>query len=355
MGRRLLARFARSLVPVLVLGLAALAVFLIVPRAPSESDAVKFEGFVDLPRSGLLSALDYLVKDGGHLFVASISSGDVLDVAVDEAGTPAVARVRTIGGGGSAHGVAVVASEQIGFITRAGLNAVDVFDRRTLRLVKRIHVAEDPDAVLYDAATNLVYVASGSARVATLIDARERRVVATIRLPGKPEFAALDSNAGLLYQNLQDTNTVVAIDLKKRAVVNAWPLDACDGPSGMSIDANARRLFVVCGGSDKLVVLNLETFKAVASIPLGRLSDSVVFDTALQRLYVAGGAGRLTVIQRDDGDGYRVLGKVATHVGAHTLALDPDSHKVYLACSGVLGSPRIAVFSSAPAPAPSAR
>ena len=124
-----------------------------------------------------------------------------------------------------------------------------------------------------------------------------------------------------------------------------WPLAPCEGPSGMALDTVERRLFAVCSGNATLVVFNLNTHQVIASLKVGSLPDSVVYDPALRRIYVAGGAGALTVIQQDDAGSYRVLDQIHTHFGAHTLALDARTHKVYVAYGSLLVHPRVAVFS----------
>jgi hypothetical protein len=53
------------------------------------------------------------------------------------------------------------------------------------------------------------------------------------------------------------------------------------------------------------------------------------------------------VIQQEGPDAYRVLDKIHTHYGAHTLAIDPVSHKVFVGYASLLAHPRIAVFSPA--------
>lgn len=53
----------------------------------------------------------------------------------------------------------------------------------------------------------------------------------------------------------------------------------------------------------------------------------------------------MTVIEQDDPDHYRVLDEIHTHYGAHTLTVDPVSHKVFVAYASLLARPRIAVFS----------
>ena len=113
----------------------------------------------------------------------------------------------------------------------------------------------------------------------------------------------------------------------------------------MAIDPRQRRLFAVCSGNATLVVSDLDTHRVVTSLKIGGGPDSVAFDPDFHRIYSAGKAGKLTVIQQDGPDAYRVLDKIHTHYGAHTLAVDPATHKVFVAYASLLAHPRIAVFS----------
>ncbi len=53
----------------------------------------------------------------------------------------------------------------------------------------------------------------------------------------------------------------------------------------------------------------------------------------------------MTVIEQNGLDNYRVLDEIRTHYGAHTLAVDPVSHRLFVAYASLLTHPRIAVFS----------
>jgi len=331
---------------VTLMGLAAVAlVYLVYPGTPSKSQVMAFEGFVELPRSGPLTVLDYLTVNDQTLFVTSESSGALFKIAFDPSDLKA-STVSEMPGAGAAHGVALVPDVSVAFITRSETNTVDVFDPKSLQPLASIPVADDADAILYIPSTKLVYVAHGDANMATLIDPEKRATVGTIQLPGKPEFPALDSRTGLLFQNLEDTNTVAAIDVGMRSVVGQWPLAPCEGPSGMAIDSEERRLFTVCSGNAKLVVFDLESHRVITSLEIGGGPDSVVFDRGVHRIYAAGKTGKLTVIQQDGPDNYRILDEIRTHYGAHTLTVDPVSHKVFVAYASLLAHPRIAVFSA---------
>ena len=216
-------RIAAALAAAAALFSAVGLAYLAYPGTPSHSDYVNFEGFIKLPKSGALNVLDYLTLRGHTLYVTGESSGSLFKIDLDPA-HPANGAVAEMSGGGGTHGVALLRDSDVAFITRSGENTVDVFDRISLHRLGRIPVADDADAILYDPAVQLVYVANGDAKLATLIDPVRRETVGTILFAGKPEFAGLDSKTGLLYQNLQDIHSVAAIDLSRRAVVGQWSL-----------------------------------------------------------------------------------------------------------------------------------
>jgi DNA-binding beta-propeller fold protein YncE len=337
-------RAIATLVTVVVVYLAGAATYFIYPGIPGKSKFMKFEGYIELPERGPLNVLDYLTISNNTLFVPSESSGALFKVDLDP-NHPALSTVSELAGSGAAHGVALMMDQNVAFLTRSEENTVDVFEPSSLLQLARIPVADDADAILYVPSAKLVYVANGDAKIATLIDPDQRITVGTVALPGRPEFPAMDSQTGLLYQNLEDINSIVAIDLGKRAVIGQWSLAPCEGPSGMAVDAQQRRLFAVCSRNATLVVFDLESHCVIASLKIGGGPDSVAFDGTLHRIYSAGKAGRLTVIQQDDPNAYRVLDEIHTHYGAHTLALDPVSHRVFVGYASLFAHPRIGVFS----------
>jgi YVTN family beta-propeller protein len=326
----------------LVLIVAGFVASLIYPGTPGASRSLKFEGYVPLPKEGALNILDYLTMSGRDLFVTSVSSGSVYKVSLAEA--PAAAEVARLAGPPATHGVVVDPASGLAYVTRSEANTVDIFDPATMRLVRRIPVADDPDGIFYDPANRLIYAASGDSKLATLIDPATQAKVATIPLGGDPEFAAFDGVTKLLYQNLKDANSVAAVDLAKRSVTQRWPLDGCDDPSGMAIDTPERRLFVVCSGNAKLVIFSLDAHHVVGSLPIGGGPDSVGFDPALHRIYTTGRSGVLSVIQQDSPDSYRRLDQIRLHYGAHTLVVDPVTHRVYVGYASLLVPARLAVF-----------
>jgi DNA-binding beta-propeller fold protein YncE len=337
-------RATAAIATLIGLCLAVAGAYLICPGTPDKSKFMKFEGYIELPQGGWLNVLDYLTISNGTLFVTSESSGALFKVNLDP-NHPSLSTVSELPGSGVAHGVALLMERNVAFMTRSEENTVDVFDPTSLRLLARIPVADDADAILYVPSAKLVYVANGDAKIATLIDPEKHITVGIVTLPGRPEFPALDLRTGLLYQNLEDIDSIVSIDLGERAVTGQWSLAPCQGPSGMAIDSEQRRLFAVCSRNATLVVFDLESHRVITSMRIGGGPDSVAFDGALHRIYCAGKAGRLTVVQQDSPNAYRLLDEIHTHYGAHTLALDPVSHRVFVAYASLFANPRISVFS----------
>jgi DNA-binding beta-propeller fold protein YncE len=305
---------------------------------------MRFDGYIVLPKHGIFLMFDYLSIANRELFAAAMNTGTTFKVKLDD--KPSV--LGELKGPPSVHGAAVVPSRHLVFVSRSDKDVVDEFDSDTLERVKSIPVATGPDAIIYDPTTALVYVASGKARTGTLIDPSSATVLNSVRLPGEPEFPAMDGQTGLLYQNLSDTNSVAAVDLSKGVVVGQWSLAPCKEPSGLAIDPVARRAFIACMGNASLVVFDLDRHQVLAVLKTGRSTDSVAFDPGLNRIYAASAVGTMTVIEQESPYSYHLLGSVHTHLLAHTLAVDPATHKVYVAYPSLFLHPRIAVFSPLP-------
>lgn len=336
-------RITALILGILIIGGVGYLLWLVIPGTPSKSASLRFVGYIPLPKTKVLNVLDYISVYENELFVADESGGTVSKVALHGTILPVEADVKTLEGK-PAHGIVIDPASHTAFVTRSEENVVDVFDPATMRRITSIPVADDPDGIFYDPQTKLIYVGSGDANLGTVIDPAKRAVIASIPLGGKPEYAALDPQAHLLHQNLENTDEVVSIDLEKHSVVERWKLEGCSGPTGMAIDTTNRRLFIACSTNAKVAVFNLASHRVATTLPIGPNPDSIAFDASLRRLYSAGRAGVTTVVQQDTPDSYRVIDNVHTHYGAHTLAVDPVTHRVYIGYASLFVEPRVAVF-----------
>jgi DNA-binding beta-propeller fold protein YncE len=180
-----------------------------------------------------------------------------------------------------------------------------------------------------------VFTFNGRAGTATAIDAEKAgtRGVSglTINLGGRPEFAVADGE-GHVYDNLEDKSLVVQIDSRTRTILNQWPLEPCESPSGMAIDLQHRRLFVGCHNK-LMAILDADTGKVVATVPIGEGVDANIFDPVTQLVFASNGDGTLTVVHEHSPDKYTVIENVATKKSARTMALDLKTHNIFLAAA----------------------
>ena len=174
-----------------------------------------------------------------------------------------------------------------------------------------------------------VYAFNGRSHSVSVFDASSGKVAATIPLPGKPEFAVYDSKTGRIYDNIEDKNEVAVIDPATHQVTATWPIAPAESPSGMAMDAKHHRLFIGCDA--QMLMLNTKTGKVIATVPIGDGVDANVFDPETKLAFASCGDGTVT-IAKEDGDKLTDHTQILkTERGARTMALDPTTHKIYLA------------------------
>jgi len=268
---------------------------------------------------------DYPTVDGAHHRLYLSRSDRVL--VVDTASGKAVGEIAHTDG---VHGIALAPGHGVGFTSNGKANSVTVFDLHSLRTLAEVGIAgRGPDAILYDRVSDRVLTFNGKSKDVTVIDAGKRVPVATIALDGKPEFAVSDDK-GRVFLNNEDKGEIVVLDPKQAKIVSTWSLGDCEEPSGLALDKKHRRLFSVCQNG-VMVVLDADTGRSVARLPIGAGPDGVAFDASRGLAYSANGQdGTLTVVHEDDPTHFRVVATVPTQKSARTITLDDASHRVYL-------------------------
>lgn len=267
---------------------------------------------------------DYPTADpGAHRLY--LSHGTLVNVVDTETG----ALVGTIPDTQGVHGIAIAPDLGRGYVSSGRANTVTVFDLKTLAVLATIKVTgENPDAICFDPFTRRVFTFNGRSSNATAIDTASNQVVGTIALPGKPEFAASDGK-GRMFVNIEDKSLIVAFDPKTLAVVAQWSIAPCEEPSGLALDREHRRLFAV-GGNKLMAVVDADSGKLVATVPIGEGPDGVAFDPGTGLAFSANGEGTLTVVREDSPEKFSVVATVTTRRGARTITLDEKTHRLYL-------------------------
>jgi DNA-binding beta-propeller fold protein YncE len=228
------------------------------------------------------------------------------------------------------HGVALVPEVGRGFISD-GEGAVVIFDLKTNAVLGTIKAHPDADGIIYDKASGQVLVVSGDDGVLmTLkpdVDPKTGSLDPDIALGGKPEFLAADG-AGKVYINLEDKNQVAVVDLKARKVLAHWPVAPGGTPVGLSIDIEKHRLFVGCRNPQKMIVMSTDDGKVVADLPISAGVDATKFEG--HQAFASCRDGKLHIAGETADGKFEIQQVVTTAVGAKTMDVDPEKHKVYL-------------------------
>ncbi len=232
------------------------------------------------------------------------------------------------------HGIALDPDHNMGFATNGQDATVSVFDLTTFKTLNKVKASIKPDAIVYDPASKLVFACNGKNGPITVIDPaavdEEPRAIA---VTGKLEFAVVDGK-GRLYVNVEDKNELVAIDTKTLKVEAHWSLAPGEEPTGLAIDVAHRRLFAGCSGNQKMIVLDADSGKVLAVLPIGKGVDGVAFDPVRKLAISANGQdGTATVIAEKDANTFEVAATVDTVKSARTIAYDEHTGQLYLPCN----------------------
>ena len=276
---------------------------------------------------------DYLAFDSPsrRLFISRATKVVVLNV---DTGTVAGEIPNTDG----VHGIAFAPEFDRGFTSNGRAGTVTIFDLQSLQIIGSAKAGMNPDAIVYDPASKRVFTMNGQSNDVTAIDAATGNVLGTIPVTGKPEFAAADG-AGHLYVNIEDKSELLQIDTQSVKVTAQWPLAPCEQPSGLAMDVAHRRLFAGCH-NQMMAVVDADSGKVIATPTIGLGVDANAFDPGTGLAFASNGqSATLTVVHEDAPDKFSVVENVATQRGARTMALDPQSHQVYLVTADFAPAP----------------
>lgn len=275
---------------------------------------------------GKAGKLDHLALDSkrGRLLIANKANNtlDVVDLKTGQL-------VKQVAGQAGIQGVTYVADFDRIFVGLGVRGFCNVFDAGTYAPVKSIKFADDADNVRYDPRTHMVCVAHAE-KMLGVIDAKTFALKTDIKLPGTAEGFEAEKNTPRLFLNVPDTNEVVVIDTQKYQVTGSYHLKMAGGNHPLAIDEANHRLFVGCHKEPKVVILDSDSGKEIASVPIAEDCDDLFFDAKHKRIYVSCSEGYLVTIGQKDPDHYEVLEKLPTAKEARTCLFVPEQNRLYL-------------------------
>jgi DNA-binding beta-propeller fold protein YncE len=240
--------------------------------------------------------------------------------------------VGQIAGTDGVHGVALAPDVERGFTSNGKDASMTVFDLKTLAVLGKVKAGTNPDAILYEPTTKRVLCFNGKSNDVTAVDAAvdlsKDAVTERLDLGGKPELGVADGK-GQVFVNIEDKSEVVRFDAKTLKVTARWPLAPGEEPSGIAMDAEHHRLFCACGNK-LMAVVDSETGKVLATLPIGERVDGAGFDAATGTAFASNGDATLTAVRETSPGKFEVVQTIATQKGARTMIVDPSTHRLYL-------------------------
>jgi len=294
-----------------------------------------------IPLEGI-GGWDYLTVDSSahRLYISRSDHVMVIDTVTDKLigdipNTPGV------------HGIAIAPELNRGFISNGKADTASIFDIKTLTVIRQVKTGENPDAILFEPSSQRVFTFNGKSKDATVFEATSGTILGTIALGGKPEFATTD-NKGRVFVNIEDTNEVVELDSKKLSASRRYSLSPCIEPTGMAIDIEHHRIFSGCH-SKVMAVLDVDSGKVIASVPIGAGVDANSFDAETGFAFSSNGEGTLTVV-RESSPGKFDAETISTQQSGRTMAIDTKTHKIYLPVAEYAPVPTTPTGASKPRP-----
>jgi len=332
----------RRLAMTWILRVAAVAVWLLAiacsPGGSRTGESAAVPGYQvvrDVRLPGDTSRWDYQVYDPGshRLYIAHLGASQI--VIYDTLGQR-VAGV--IDGVDQVHGLVLAPDLGRLYASATGRNQVAVVDTSRLKVVATAPTGDYPDGLAYVPDAGKVYVSNEHDSFDTVLDARTNRSLGRVEVGGAIGNTQYDPATHLVNVASGSDNRLVVIDPGRDAVLGRYPLSGCDGAHGVYLDSpEQHRIFVACEGNARLAVFDLGAKTVTTVVRVGDGPDVLALDPNLHRLYVASESGTLSVF--DVAGPVRRVAEGSAGPNAHSVAVDPDSHLVYLPLTDVAGHP----------------
>jgi len=269
---------------------------------------------------------DYLTIDPDDHYLLSAHLGAGQMYVIDLRTNKVVATVTDTPG---AEGVEYVAELKKAYTSNAYDNTIGVVDLKQMKVIRKIPTESKPDGSTYAAPFHKLYVSDERGKAEAIVDVRTDALVKTLHFKSETGMPQYDPIAKKVYVNLQDENIFAIIDPANDEVTGRYSVGRCKGNHGMTLDPEHHRAFLACEGNELMTVFDLDKHAPIAFLPMASGPDVIKFDPGLKRIYVACGSGAITVFQTDDPDHYRKLEDFPVQKKVHSLAVDPETHRVY--------------------------
>jgi DNA-binding beta-propeller fold protein YncE len=271
-----------------------------------------------------------------------MGDNEVLVVSLADGATVArIAHVATV------RGVAIADSLDRILATAAATNELVLVDANSLTEVGRVATGRAPDGVAWDAADGVVAVSDqGDGAISLLPDGGmgTRVQIALGTETGNVTYDAARSRFWITVVRSGAVDQLVSVDPRANAILERVDLPGCAGAHGLRLHPDGRSAYVACESNATILRVDLAPTHAIVSAPVGASPDVLAIDEARGLLYVAAESGDLTVFDLARA-GLVDLDDEHPDDTAHTIAVDPATHRVFLPLErGAAGTPVLRIM-----------
>ncbi len=225
--------------------------------------------------------------------------------------------------------IALAPELNLGFFSNSKTDSIIIFDYKTLKKITNITVNNKPNVISYDPYTKKLFVSHIASKQISVIDINKKNELSNISFD-KEIKSMISDNKGKLFLTLIDNNKIAKLDTKKEKIIAQYNISqSCNKPSGIAQDLEKNILFITCYNK-VMVVLDANNGEIISNLEIGVHSDSAAYDTKTGLIFSSNGDGTLTIAKEDEQGDYRILQNLSTLHSAHLMALDPNTHKIYL-------------------------
>ena len=270
-----------------------------------------------IPMPSVQGRIDHMTVDveTGRVFSAIFGNDTVEVLDLHRAREIAVLR----GGLDEPQGVAFVPDSDRIVVSNSVGGRCAMFDGTNYTRIGAASFGDDADQLRYSASAHRVYVGYGDGSIG-MIDTRTwERLPQSFQLGAHPESFQVDDAGHRIYVNLASKGEIAVIHLDT-SHIEYWKLIDATENFPMALDIPNHRIFVGARRPARLLVLDMDTGRQIASLPGAADTDDMWYDATRRRIYVPSGEGFIFVYQQIDADHYDRIAKIPSAIGARTSA-----------------------------------
>jgi DNA-binding beta-propeller fold protein YncE len=213
-------------------------------------------------------------------------------------------------------------------VASGGDGTVRFFDASSLAPVGSVPLGDDADNVRVDPKTGQLVVGYGSGALA-ILDPAHRAVLRRIALGAHPEGFQVDGEGRKAFVNIPEAHKIVVVDLDSGRTLASWRA-AHVSNFPMALGEASAVVGVIYRIPARLVVVEAASGTAKTDLATCDDADDLYFDDKRRRIYVSCGSGAIDAFEQAGGR-YVASAHIETRPGARTSLFVPALDRLFVA------------------------